>query len=109
MSVLVRLCCTKVASERIIAEHRGGKTGTRADQVVRITPAQINVPEVKSFAELHNDAEAKPGGRHDNDHADHREISIMPTADELLSKDRPFFRTADFIDDPKIVFSLIRL
>jgi hypothetical protein len=56
-------------------------------------------------SELHNDAEAKPGGRHDNDHADHRDISIMPTADELLSKDRPFFRTADFIDDPKIVSS----
>ncbi len=56
-------------------------------------------------SELHNDAEAKPGGRHDNDYADHREISIMPTADELLSKDRPFFRTANFIDDPKIVSS----
>lgn len=52
-------------------------------------------------SELHNDAEAKPGGRHDNDHTDHREISIMPTADELLSKDRPFFRTADCIDDPE--------
>jgi hypothetical protein len=34
---------------------------------------------------LHFDAEVKPGGRHDNDHADHRHISIMPTADELLS------------------------
>lgn len=56
-------------------------------------------------SELHNDAEAKPGGRHDNDHADHREISIMPSADELLSKDHPFFRTADFIDDPQIVSS----
>lgn len=56
-------------------------------------------------SELHNDADARPGGRHDNDYADHREISIMPTADELLSKDRPFFRTADFIDDPKTVSS----
>ena len=50
-------------------------------------------------SDLHLDAEAKPGGRHDNDHLDHREISIMPTADELLSRDRPFFRTADFLDD----------
>ncbi len=56
-------------------------------------------------SELYNDAEEKPGGRHDNDHADHRQISIMPTADELLSTDRPFFRTADFIDDPKNVTS----
>jgi len=29
----------------------------------------------------------------------------MPTADELLSKDRPFFRTADFINDPNIISS----
>jgi hypothetical protein len=57
-------------------------------------------------SELHNDAEAKPGGRHDNDHANHREISIMPTADELLSKDRPFFRTADFINNPTLESSL---
>ena len=53
-------------------------------------------------SELHIDAEARPGGRHDNDFANHREISIMPTADELLSKDRPFFRTADFIENPDL-------
>ncbi|ERF72668.1 hypothetical protein EPUS_09258 [Endocarpon pusillum Z07020] len=29
----------------------------------------------------------------------------MPTADELLSKDHPFFRNADFIDDPKTASS----
>lgn len=52
-------------------------------------------------ADLQNDADERAGGRHDNDHADHRQICIMPTADELLSKDRPFLRTADFIDDPK--------
>lgn len=56
-------------------------------------------------ADLHNDADERAGGRHDNDHADHRQICIMPTADELLSKERPFLRTADFIDDPKNVSS----
>lgn len=56
-------------------------------------------------SELYSDAESKPGGRHDNDHSDHREISIMPTADELLSKDRPFFRTALFINNPELVSS----
>jgi hypothetical protein len=30
----------------------------------------------------------------------------MPTADELLSQDRPFFRTADYLKDPKIASSL---
>lgn len=53
-------------------------------------------------SELHVDGEARPGGRHDNDHSNHREISIMPTADELLSKERPFFRAADFIENPEL-------
>ncbi|KAF3484283.1 NFX1-type zinc finger-containing protein 1 [Arthroderma uncinatum] len=56
-------------------------------------------------SELHDAEGSSPGGRHDNDHANHREILIMPTADELLSKDRPFFRTTDFIDDPELVSS----
>jgi len=58
------------------------------------------------FQDLYVDADIKPGGRHDNDHEDHRQISIMPTADELLSKDRPFLRTADFIDDQNLKGSL---
>jgi hypothetical protein len=52
------------------------------------------------------DSDIMPGGRHDNDHADHRKISIMPTADELLSREHPFLRTADFIDDPNAVPTL---
>ena len=36
-----------------------------------------------------------PGGRHDNDHADYRKIAIYPTADELSSTERPFYRRAD--------------
>jgi hypothetical protein len=53
-------------------------------------------------SDLHIDAEVKPGGRHDNDHADYREITIMPTTDELLSQERPFLRTADVIQDPSL-------
>lgn len=71
----------------------------------RILGTKIEHALPLAASELIHDAEVKPGGRHDNDHADYREISIMPTADELLSKDRPFFRTADFINDPKIVSS----
>jgi hypothetical protein len=26
----------------------------------------------------------------------------MPTADELLSQERPFFRTADYVNDPDL-------
>ncbi len=71
------------------------------DGETRILGQKIKYTLPSDVSELYHDIEVKPGGRHDNDHTDHREISIMPTADELLSKDRPFFRTADFIDDPE--------
>ncbi|ROV88521.1 hypothetical protein VSDG_09328 [Cytospora chrysosperma] len=35
-----------------------------------------------------------PGGRHDNDFADFRDISVYPTTDEFLSTERPFYRRA---------------
>ncbi|THH17888.1 hypothetical protein EUX98_g9045 [Antrodiella citrinella] len=40
------------------------------------------------------DIDLHPGGRHDNDHVDFRQINILPTADEITSKDAPFLRTA---------------
>ncbi|MCJ1462518.1 hypothetical protein MMC07_001120 [Pseudocyphellaria aurata] len=40
-----------------------------------------------------------PGGRHDNDLVDFREIAILPTADELLSTDEPFLRCAATVED----------
>lgn len=47
-----------------------------------------------------NDAAGGPGGRHDNDFADFRQIAILPTADELVSKEPPFLRLADALEDP---------
>ncbi|KZT74563.1 P-loop containing nucleoside triphosphate hydrolase protein [Daedalea quercina L-15889] len=44
------------------------------------------------------DAEYSPGGRHDNDHVEFRDISVMPTADEIMSKELPFMRTAAEVD-----------
>ncbi|GJE92068.1 stage V sporulation protein K domain-containing protein [Phanerochaete sordida] len=43
-------------------------------------------------------ARTHPGGRHDNDHANIRQISILPTPDEIMSKDPPFLLTAAHID-----------
>ncbi len=40
-----------------------------------------------------------PGGRHDNDFVDFRQISIPPTADELTSTEPPFLRVADAVED----------
>lgn len=39
----------------------------------------------------------KPGGRHDNDFEDFREIALYPTADELLAKDPPFYLQAEAV------------
>ncbi|RAL64195.1 hypothetical protein DID88_002088 [Monilinia fructigena] len=48
-----------------------------------------------STSDLNTNRESGPGGRHNNDYASHRDISIMPTADELLCKELPFLRTPD--------------
>ena len=40
-----------------------------------------------------------PGGRHDNDHVEFRKIDVMPTADEITSKEPAFMRTAAEVDN----------
>lgn len=47
----------------------------------------------------YTDAQYGAGGRHDNDYADFRQVSILPTADELTSEELPFLRPADAIED----------
>ncbi|KAJ7494735.1 P-loop containing nucleoside triphosphate hydrolase protein [Mycena galericulata] len=46
------------------------------------------------------DSDIQPGGRHDNDFADFRRISILPTADEVASQEAPFLRRYDSIRTP---------
>ncbi|KAF8065342.1 P-loop containing nucleoside triphosphate hydrolase protein [Lyophyllum atratum] len=41
-----------------------------------------------------------PGGRHDNDFVDFRDIAILPTADELASTEEPFLLQSAAYDDP---------
>ncbi|KAK5657152.1 hypothetical protein OQA88_3209 [Cercophora sp. LCS_1] len=43
-----------------------------------------------------------PGGRHDNDHADYRQIRTFPTTDEFCSIELPFYRTAKEVVDTKL-------
>ncbi|KAK6852240.1 hypothetical protein PG995_012365 [Apiospora arundinis] len=40
-----------------------------------------------------------PGGRHDNDFADYRAISLWPTTDEFMASTKPFLRRARDIDE----------
>ena len=42
---------------------------------------------------------SKPGGRHDNDFKDLREIAIFPTTDELLAEQPPFILQADTVSE----------
>lgn len=44
-------------------------------------------------------ASFSPGGRHDNDCANFREIAIYPTTDEFLSTEKPFLRPAQAVFD----------
>lgn len=41
-----------------------------------------------------------PGGRHDNDFVDYRQVAILPTADEMRSDEPPFLRPSREFDDP---------
>ena len=46
------------------------------------------------------DDECGPGGRHDNDFVNFRDIAILPTEDELLSKKQAFLRPSTALDVP---------
>ena len=41
----------------------------------------------------------RPGGRHDNDFEDFRQIAIFPTADEFRAKEQPFYLQSDVVFD----------
>ena len=40
-----------------------------------------------------------PGGRHDNDFTDFRDISILPTSDEIVCVEPPFLRQSTLLED----------
>ncbi|KAG4281258.1 hypothetical protein FPRO06_10163 [Fusarium proliferatum] len=66
------------------------KTAYRIDKIIKI----FAQPEIAYNG-------VTPGGRHDNDHASFRDISIYPTSDELLSTDPPYLqRLGEVFDTP---------
>ncbi|TDL30087.1 P-loop containing nucleoside triphosphate hydrolase protein [Rickenella mellea] len=50
---------------------------------------------------ISTDSEHSPGGRHDNDFVDFRQISILPTADEIISSEPAFYRPSAWLEDSK--------
>ena len=68
-----------------------------------------NARKISHIVSLYPDDEVVPsdwpetaGWRHNNDHRSYREISILPTPDEINSTERPCIRTVDEIDDMKL-------
>ena len=69
-------------------------------------------PEVKAAATLVNEilsttsvssaasTSEGPGGRHDNDFINFRDIAIVPASDEIQCTKKAFFRHATLLDDP---------
>ena len=53
------------------------------------------------------DDEYSPGGRHDNDFVNFREIAILPTEDELMSKEQAFLRPRAALDVPDVGDTLL--
>ena len=54
---------------------------------------------ISTVAVPHAGQEKGPGGRHNNDFEDFRQIVILPTVDELASSDLPFMRFATEVDE----------
>lgn len=55
---------------------------------------KVTKPQLSSGTHV---ASFSPGGRHDNDHANFRDIAIYPTTDEFLSTEKPFLRPAQAV------------
>lgn len=60
--------------------------GYRIDKIIQIRKVSATASIQMGYS---------PGGRHDNDFADFRQISIFPTADEVSSKEDPFLQRLD--------------
>ncbi|KAF4440391.1 hypothetical protein F53441_12339 [Fusarium austroafricanum] len=68
--------------------HEARQIGYRIEKLIKI----FSQPETAGNG-------VTPGGRHDNDHVNFRDISIYPTSDELLSTQTPYLqRLADVFD-----------
>ena len=82
------------AAEKVTREHL---LLSSASHEIRTLGHKIQHVLLIRYSSTSNLDEFCPGGRHDNDFADFRKIAILPTADELMSSERPFYRRADAI------------
>ncbi|EMT74599.1 P-loop containing nucleoside triphosphate hydrolase protein [Fusarium oxysporum II5] len=103
------LCLQIVSDQTSFDYHKEAVTGLMEHK----SPLRSDSPEVRKIAYRINkiikifaqpetaSSGITPGGRHDNDHANFRDISIYPTSDELLSTDPPYLqRLGEVFDTP---------
>ena len=62
-------------------------------QKIKHVISSLNTPEL-------DPDERGPGGRHDNDFAEFRDVAVHPTADEIRSAEPAFLRLAETLEDP---------
>jgi hypothetical protein len=80
-----------------------GALAASPDADVRAIVSKISFCVKNLGTSSHSDLQNGPGGRHDNDHADFREIAILPTAAELeCTSERAFLRPSSWLDDPSL-------
>ncbi|KAI9676184.1 MAG: hypothetical protein M1817_000929 [Caeruleum heppii] len=66
---------------------------------VRVIGERIKHLVASSASNSTSEGDHGPGGRHDNDFPEYRDIAILPTADELTSEELPFMRTAQILEE----------
>jgi hypothetical protein len=74
------------------------------DPAVRLLGYQIQqalANTVQGLSSIQNPL-LQAGGRHDNDFVNFREIALCPTADELASKQTPFYLPAETVEDAEL-------
>ncbi|KAI1172371.1 P-loop containing nucleoside triphosphate hydrolase protein [Nemania sp. FL0916] len=94
---LIQLPTAQSAAFRVTAEsllQEGSppwaSCSSKTERLVRQIRS-LAAPSSASGASLALTDGLSPGGRHDNDFANYRDISILPTQNELLSTERPFY------------------
>src|SRR5690242_3257149 len=58
--------------------------------------------KIKHVLSSTSDVVDGPGGRHDNDHANFRDVKILPTQDEFASTTAPFYRRAADVESADV-------
>ena len=98
-----------VSPPELAEEYRNAALDTDIVQSLLRSPdpeTRSNARKINHIVSLYSDDDVvppdwleAPGWRHNNDSHSYRNISILPTSDEINSTDRPHLRTVDQIDD----------